>query len=368
MFVVIDSNIIIGNYNLRAPDFAIFSKHFPEKNIDVYLSKVSVEEIYKNHKKHITKFAKDYNAALKPLNNASLTNLPVLSKDYAKKEHEKFKDYFSKSLKSSNIRILDYPKISHEEVVKYSVLGKKPFNERVFEEVGKKSRTIDTKDTGYKDFLIWSSIVEFLQKSKRPIVFITKDTDFAKENKLHPDLVEHLVRLGLNANQIEICNSFSDFNERYLKDVYKLVELKTLLNTTDLRSKLEDNAKNDLEIQLQDYSLPGTIGLRTIFEDPTISGVSDFYKFETIKVEVLNDDEFLVAFEAYVDCNVQFFVYKSDLYTIPDDEDPSIVDSDWNEHYVLAEDVFRFRVVCSFISDRDASIRDLSIDLIELDK
>lgn len=73
---------------------------------------------------------------------------------------------------------LPMPQVSHDAVVTRELLRRKPFS---------------PKGTGYRDYLIWLSLLEYAKANPDPIHFITGNTkDFAEGGELHPDLVADL--------------------------------------------------------------------------------------------------------------------------------------------------------------------------------
>lgn len=73
---------------------------------------------------------------------------------------------------------LPMPQVSHDAVVTRELHRRKPFA---------------PKGTGYRDYLIWLSLLEYAKANPDPIHFITGNTkDFAEGEQLHPDLLSDL--------------------------------------------------------------------------------------------------------------------------------------------------------------------------------
>lgn len=355
MFVVIDSNIIISQYALRNTAFKRFVKHFPEKNIDVYVSKVTVEEVIKNHRSDIQEATQAFRKARKNLNK-HLTKFVQFPDDrYAEMEHRNYIKYLKSILRDSNIRLLDYPNIGHEEIVKYSNTGRKPFR---------------GGDKGYKDFLIWNTIIELISGSSRKVVLLTHDGDFTDKTELHNDLKEHLKELSINEDRVEICKSFNDFNDKYLKDIYHIVQLKELFKKGSVQQDIErdilEKVSKELEgISLEDYP---SIDLKPEYEDPTIYHVHEFANFEITSVEVLTERYIVINFSVDVGCRVDFYIDKHEFYFLEDDKIPEVHDYEWNEYYVWASVDKVFNLQGSVSSNKNAKIgTDFSIhDLADI--
>jgi len=348
MIVVIDTNIIIGNYPLRFPAFEVFCKHFPQKKIDVYFSQVSWEEVMKNHKDDIEISYSEYKKALKSLNRTLSERIQGdFPNDFCEKEHEKYKAFLKKQLTHNNIRILPYPETAHKEIVEYSVLKRKPFK---------------LKDTGYKDFLIWNSILELIKTRK--IVFITKDSDFNDNGNLHNDFKIHLKEKGFPDNAVEICSSINEFNDKYLKDVYKLVQYKDLYSTSDAQQNLFNSISKTLEKELENFDISDYNSLHRVYSEPAIKSSYDYTDFNVIQIDVFGEDDINIRFTFTAECEINFFIDKHDLYEINEDEMPDIIDDNWNEWTVLAEDTVNIKFDASIFIDNQNNV--LSFEIIEI--
>ena len=67
-----------------------------------------------------------------------------------------------------------------------------------------------------------------------------------------------------------------------------------------------------------------------------ISGVGELVDLEVDEVQELDAGEVVAEVDCRLEVMIDFFVFKSDAYTL-DDEDFSCL-SDWNEHYFLGEE------------------------------
>jgi len=103
-----------------------------------------------------------------------------------------------------NGRILGYPKVEHQELVRRDLDSVKPFA---------------ASGKGYRDALIWFSIVELLQVGDDEIIFLTSNSndwwESSKGCRLHRDLQRDLVDRGIRADRIRLLPSLADFNEQY---------------------------------------------------------------------------------------------------------------------------------------------------------
>lgn len=309
MIVFIDSNIIISNYSLRFPAFEEFKKYYPEKKIEVFISKISVEEILSNHKSDIKSLSTAYNNKVRELSRATTKQINYLSKEFPDDEHKEYTKYLYDNLKKAGIKILSFPVISHEEVIKYAITKKKPFK---------------NNDSGYKDFLIWVTLKNLFLEKSRQLVFITNDNDFLDNGELHSDLVEDLKESNINPDQVSICRNFNGFNELYLKDIYEIVDTKELFESKDKHDHLFSQLESHLENELSSFDLTNSdVKLSHQFENPQIIGLNRFSNFKVILVEDLNKDSVIVEIEVEVEqAHIEFYFDTFLLGNLPSTDYP----------------------------------------------
>jgi hypothetical protein len=103
-------------------------------------------------------------------------------------------------------RVLSYPVTSHEDLVKRSMVPRKPFVE---------------SGRGYHDALIWYTLVHLIRTSSdnEDVVFISQNSkDWCEDPKgycFHPQFTEELRSQGLAPNRLVITPDLAEFNRRY---------------------------------------------------------------------------------------------------------------------------------------------------------
>ncbi|MFN9472266.1 PIN domain-containing protein [Acidovorax sp.] len=146
--VVIDANILIKNWHFSGKGINRLMRIKDIYNLDICITAVALEEIIGN-------YAIQYNEALNVANKA----LAELDKFGAQKINgDKLKDStkakklftnrIKKFLKTNDIITIDYPKTSHAEIIQAIYQKKPPFGDQ-------------TKEKGYKDYLIIKSLLEY---------------------------------------------------------------------------------------------------------------------------------------------------------------------------------------------------------------
>ncbi len=346
--VIIDSNIVISNYFLRYTAFSKFCKYFPERLIRVYVTEVSVEEIFKNYRNSYKETYQSLNKARRELNKFSVNEIELKNVELEEDAITKYKDYLFSFFKDNNINILPYPKVDHKEIVRYSVTGKKPFKQ---------------KDTGYKDFLIWHSALSVLKESNQPLVILTKDSDFLDKNEVSKDFKEFLGDNSIDANRLSILKAVNEFNNKYLDEIVEKVDLRKYLEKYENAEEFIEDFKSEFENKLEGYGLDENDSiLPQEYENPSITYAS-YTDFDTIDdVEIYDEEHFIINITMRLDCEIEFYIFKSE-YNIMAEEGHtfSVLDRDWNRHYVAAYENINLEVEFSIIINKDLT------EMIQLD-
>lgn len=233
----------------------------------------------------------------------------------------------------------------------------------VARELGKKKPFKDSTK-GYRDALIWDSVMEHTQKysSNCGIIFLTANSkDFADKDKkgLHTDLIADCISNGIPPTSI-----------RLVTDIQNFIDNEIILRSTELKEKFnqlqQDGGLGDIDfIQLiQDYiskdmldnlissndfdSYPGYAP--GLYENPEISSIEKVScSFNTIRE--ISSDTILIQSEVSVQVDLDCFIFRADLPLIDDSKFPTIIDYEWNDHYVLASDSATFKFQFNILTD-----------------
>ena len=81
---------------------------------------------------------------------------------------------------------------------------------------------------------------------------------------------------------------------------------------------------------------PPELGIPWEYESPTLAMIADVSGLTVLDIRQLNSSQVLVKVEADVIAEFGAFVYKPDWYT-SEDSRLTVVEFDWNDHYVWAE-------------------------------
>jgi PIN domain len=101
----------------------------------------------------------------------------------------------SQRLEELHAEILPLPSVSHEQVLKRAIAGRRPFK----------------GGRGYKDTLIWLTVLALIDRVGPPVVLITNDDDFLEGHDVARDLHEDLERAGHPRDAVRVHRSVGEF-------------------------------------------------------------------------------------------------------------------------------------------------------------
>ncbi|WGT34681.1 PIN domain-containing protein [Pseudomonas atacamensis] len=211
MKIYVDTNIFYNDWFMRQSNFRYFFHYIANENEELLISKVVCEEVENIRRREALEAIQKIKNELK-----SLTKLlpQPLAPDLSTAENFEFDFIEHLEDRCDNLELLEYEEVSHREVVARALTNKKPFSD------GEK---------GYRDTLIWLSLVHHLKKTKYKgeVVFLTNNTSDFFEKKgselaLHKDLVSDLNAHGITAN-IRPCDSLFSFVRDHVEKNENLV-------------------------------------------------------------------------------------------------------------------------------------------------
>jgi hypothetical protein len=104
--------------------------------------------------------------------------------------------------------VVPIPDVTHHQLLERALRKRKPFGEK--------------KDTGYKDTLIWLTVLHVARQHGVPIAFVTSDGDFRDGDQLARDLRDDLTDAGLPPDGVQVYRTFSDFIDANVPNVPEL--------------------------------------------------------------------------------------------------------------------------------------------------
>jgi len=240
MKVVLDSNIYISDFSMNSLTFHVFLNYRNKSNATLLVPEVVLSEVEAKFRKKILKLYSDLKAANSKIKRLTQSiHIDSKSENVVDIETIEFSRKFRSKLKNTSAEILGYPSVDHEDIVDRAIKKLKPFKK---------------EDSGYRDYLIWCSILESLLASDEKHIFISQNTtDFFQNGDIHPDFILDLDALDIPRERVEFYNSLNTFNEKYilpkfeLSDKLKLKIERDEFNEFDFNEWISDNILNDFD-------------------------------------------------------------------------------------------------------------------------
>jgi hypothetical protein len=180
----LDATAFHDDYRHRAA-FRILFEEAQRLHIRVLLPAVVLDEATNQHRERLEKLASDLSSlGAHALRLAGFARSKVAELDDAAivANVSRYREDLERWVKITGGRVLPYPAVIHADVVARDLQRRKPFSES-----GK----------GYRDALIWFSMLEYLRANEEPFALVTNNhRDFGQEPEFHPDMARDLDALG----------------------------------------------------------------------------------------------------------------------------------------------------------------------------
>lgn len=205
MIVILDSNIFISDFYMAGNNFNLFMDFLNRTDNELYVPRVVLLEVKNNFKGEMKK-ARDriqgqMNGLKRRIGDIKLEN--PLTDNYIEQEFQLYSEEFDKKLKNIGAEILEHPNVSHQAIVERAIYNKKPFK---------------LNGTGYRDTLIWESVIELLENQETSVALITRNIDdFCTKGNvycIHDDLKADIINHEISGDKLYF---YSDL-KMFLKD------------------------------------------------------------------------------------------------------------------------------------------------------
>lgn len=211
-YIILDSNTIIRDYKLSGKSFKILLNGLSKIDGLLIIPNIVYDEVVNKYSEELQNKINKANTAIDKLNKHFIgkSSLKLSHKSFLA-SNNKYKNFLKHQIQINRISDMNYPTIRHSDIVSRCLNRKRPFK---------------NDDSGYRDFLLWSNILQLVKKyTKKNIIFITNDqSDFYDNNELHPDLVNDLKNAKFNLNQFGIYKSIDTFNDATILPVLNALD------------------------------------------------------------------------------------------------------------------------------------------------
>ena len=332
MKIVLDANIIYGNWLLKGPNVALIEKYIQLNEIEIIVPEVIILEVINLYKRELEKHV---------LSIKKINHLPIkkeLEVPDIEKNVEEYESLFRKRLSELKTVCSSHDDIPHSVIIRRALDCRKPFRE---------------SDKGYRDTLLWEVIRRKVASSEKTTFLITNNhEDFGSRKAkqiLHQNLQQDLIESGLSMDCVKLHTSLKGFIDKEIRPRVKEVAstaIEALKNgeyeTFSIlpwfgqnRDKFVSSTNKWIEVVLSD---------KPELETPEVSYIENPERIEVTDVYSIDEDRVYLEAIAYADTVIDVFIFKSDFGWIDEKYDLCIWDSDWNEHYMWAQIIFRLPI------------------------
>lgn len=352
MKVVLDSNIIFDNWYLTGPNITVLERHIKLGESKLFIPEIVIWEVKNLFKKQII----EHTQSVKKLNNL----LSGLNKNIPFENIEKILKLYDKAL-AKRLKMLRVEIPTHTDIPQNNVAMRALACRRPFTESGK----------GYKDTLIWETILRRIVDPKDKTFFITKNhKDFASEKdakQLHPHLLDDLSANHLPTDSVCLYTDIKSFIDDnilpHLKQItddavkelksgeYKSFSIKEWFIKN--RDNIIRSANKHVETLLSEPEL----------EDPEIVYIEDPEELSVDDLRLTDDNTVYIDATATTDIVIEVFIFKSSYSWIGNEYPVEILEYDWNEHYMWGQLVLQLPISFSIIFDLESKkVREFEVN------
>ena len=359
MHFVLDANTVIAEQFGASAHLSALLSASSAVGYKVYLPKTALEEIAAKYDRDVGHCAQEASKNLSSLSR--LLGRPLYSPvgEFDSKEATKsFQDRLLTQLKAAESVILDYPSTPHDILVKRATLRKRPFDEN---------------GSGYRDALIWETVLELATQVEEPIVLVSKDKDFQDAaGKLHGDLIKDLESLKLPTDKVTLATNVADLVDQHVRPYLGIVPWESPLQVL---AQSGVNLEDSIVLMLQDACSGKKwdhqeLGIPWEYESPTLDVIESISGLTVVDIRQLPSSQILVKIEAKIHGEFEVFVYKSDWYIL-DDPRLTLIEPDWNDHYVWAEITLSLHCNLDLVIDtsnpEQQKVQDVSVEFQAID-
>ncbi|MCH8911769.1 MAG: DUF4935 domain-containing protein [Chloroflexi bacterium] len=192
---VIDTSVIEGDFRLRSRALERVAALAKAVNVSVFLPEVAVGELVRHFKESLPASIKKADQAISDLNRYAYDGSEQEIRAPADSHSLDYRRWLIDRAAGLGIQELLISKGKDSEVLDRALARRRPFS---------------VKDLGYKDTLIWLSILDLFARQTTKVVFMSSDSDYREGDNLHSDLVDDLKSMDIPEDSVVIVRNLQD--------------------------------------------------------------------------------------------------------------------------------------------------------------
>lgn len=351
--VVLDTNIYVKVFWLKHSRFTMLEASLVPLNLIWAMPDVVMDELVAKYDEDLLALETQTEQLAKTRRNLTNTDFDIIHVDRTVQRHD-YQRFISGFFNERRKIRIPYPEILHKDVVQRASYKTRPFR---------------PNGDGYRDTLIWMSVLDKLQgDDNTEVLFVTNNSAdfFDKNGQLHSDLANDLVIRKIDRSRIQCFNSLESLIKEILAPQLEEIEnVKTHIKndkwdilTTDI---LLDELQKRLQYQEVSLNLPDSNdGQATIDWIDTVE--IDYVDI----VSKISESKLFVSLFATAYIKFEYFVDKTDLY-LYDYNEPrkyEVEEHNWNDHVARVSSHQDTNMEINLIIDTEnKSIEQLDYDL-----
>jgi PIN domain len=334
--IVFDNNVVFQHRRLEGPQIDLLSGFIKRTGSTFVLPKITLEEACKKHREDLVAKTQDVKKAIEKLNGVlgydSKAVNPTLD---IEREVDEYRNHLLQMVNNLGGEIAEYDDLPIRLIATRALAERRPFK---------------AEDKGCRDAIFWETVLSKVAQKDFQTTIVTNDAGFSEDGKLHPHLLEDVMKLGFDESSVILFSNLEQFLNRYakplppihMKDVVEklLTGRYTGFSVSDFVAEYTDEiieASNPFGSKVAGGANWDEAAVS--FEPPIEITYSSFDKDQATPQNVVEIDKHRVFIEAVLPCMVTIdgFIFKSDYYSLSDEAELSVLDDDWNDHYIWAE-------------------------------
>ena len=328
MKVVLDSGILIRDFRMESPSFQAFLSQHANAGHQFIMLDLVRDEVLNKYQEFLQQQKADIDTGIHGIRLKTGRNIATpISNDDITQMCNDYAALLNEKLETFRATILEYPSIPHKKVVMRALQRKKPFDPE-----GHK---------GYRDALIWESILSLAASEPVTIAFVCLNPrDFADKNTrlLHQTLQEEISNLNNEHGDVIYFPDLESFVSTEIEPYLQMVDelIPEITGEGYKGFDLPNFTLNDLYEFIQYETLePRDIDLPRSFEELQISSIEDVNGIENVVIHPLFGSNLLISYEASASVGFTFLIEHAAYFDISDEllEKIEVWNSDWNEYY-----------------------------------
>jgi hypothetical protein len=270
-------------------------------------------------------------------------------------KEDSYEDFLSSELSRLKVAVPDYKEIPHTDIVQRDLKRRRPFQQS-----GK----------GYRDTLLWETVVRHCLRKDQLTVFVTDNTQdfYGDGHDLHHDLRMDVWGKAKGKGELRLVRDLPSFTDVYIvpyltarKDFALLIQ-SGKVSGLDLSKVTEEKLDTLVEALHEDPSV--MIGDPGVYE-PEVDVIEDVGDFTVEQASEISKDVLLVVYEFSGTVAFAYFLPRDEYYSMSDEEqsEVAILDANWNESvmHVESSKEIQFRCRLTFNS-KSSKVESLEVE------